>query len=169
MSEIGKKKLKSEEINDLSEDLCKNCLELEKKNEDEKNNYLRLVADFENFKKRSSKDKEDSYKNITIGVVKKVLPVLDDLDRSLVYSSEKAIDAGVKIIHSKFIDILEKIGVKKMKIKLKNDLPDSNKHDVINMVDVEKEDEKGKVVSIIEDGYLYGDKVIRFAKVSVSK
>lgn len=131
--------------------------------------YIRLVAEFDNFKKRSSKERIELFKTASQEVLTALLPVLDDFDRAI-KASEKATDAaavreGVVLISGKLKSITQKQGLKEMESIGQEFNPDL--HDAITNIPAPSEELKGKVLDEVEKGYYLGDKVIRHAKVVV--
>lgn len=133
--------------------------------------YLRLYSDFDNFRKRTIKEKADLISNANAGVLKDLLTVLDDFERAI-QSNENTEDVnglkeGFQLIYNKFNGILASKGLKPMDSK---GTPfDLDLHEAITNVPVEKEDEKGKVIDVVEKGYYLHEKVIRYAKVVVGQ
>ena len=133
--------------------------------------YLRLYSDFDNFRKRTIKEKADLISNANAGVLKDLLTVLDDFERAI-QSNENTEDVnglkeGFQLIYNKFNGILALKGLKPMDSK---GTPfDLDLHEAITNVPVEKEDEKGKVIDVVEKGYYLHEKVIRYAKVVVGQ
>ncbi|MEQ9404145.1 MAG: nucleotide exchange factor GrpE [Cyclobacteriaceae bacterium] len=134
-----------------------------------KDKYLRLYSEFENFRRRTSKEKLDLISTANKGLMADLLPVLDDFERAMSASKEnkdeKAFREGVELIQNKLTKSLETKGLKKMKVK-KGDKFDDEKHEAITQIPTEKKLE-GKVVDTVEAGYYLGDTVVRFAKVVV--
>ncbi|GAB3330641.1 nucleotide exchange factor GrpE [Larkinella ripae] len=134
---------------------------------DLKDKYLRLYADFENFRRRTAKEKIDLISNANEGLLVALLPVLDDFERALksaeTTSDVDALKEGVKLIFNKFYKILEAKGVKSMESVGQVFNPDL--HEAITQFPAPSDDLKGKVIDETEKGYLLNDKVIRFAKV----
>lgn len=134
-----------------------------------KDKYLRLYADFENFRRRTSKEKLELLATAGSDVVKDVLPVVDDFERAKVSfessSDILALKEGVDLIYTKLVKTLESKGLKAMDAK--GTTFDADIHDSIAQFPAPSEDLKGKVVDEIEKGYYLNDKVIRFAKVVV--
>jgi molecular chaperone GrpE len=132
--------------------------------------YLRLLAEFENFKKRTFKEKEELYKTASSKVITAILPVLDDIDRALSSVSEsketKPLIEGFDLISKKFKGILKQYGLEPI-VSLEQDF-DTDYHEALTIVETEDE-KKGKVIDEIEKGYLLNGHVIRFAKVVVGK
>ncbi len=134
-----------------------------------KDRFLRTVAEFENYKKRTLKEKTELILNGGEKAVSAILPVLDDFERAMADQSEdpKAIKEGVQMIFNKFVKALEGLGVK----KIDTDGVDFNTdyHEAIAMVPGMGDDKKGKVIDCVQTGYTINDKVIRHAKVAVGQ
>jgi molecular chaperone GrpE len=133
--------------------------------------FLRLYAEFDNFRKRTHKEKVDLISNANAGVLKDLLPVLDDFERAIL-NNETATDGdvikeGFQLIHSKFKGILEQKGLKPMESK--GNPFDSELHEAIANIPAPSSEEVGKVIDDVEKGYYLNDKVIRFAKVVVGQ
>ena len=138
--------------------------------DDWKDKYLRLFADFDNFKKRTARERVELFKNAGEEMVTAMLPVLDDFDRGMAElekNGSKAELEGIKLIHTKFKTILEQAGLKWMDSKGKKFDPDF--HEAITETPAPSRKMKGKVVEVIEKGYSINDKIIRYAKVVVGK
>ena len=133
-----------------------------------KDKYLRAVAEFDNYKKRTLKEKTELLLNGSEKTVTAILPVLDDFERALADSNDdpKAIREGITLIYNKFVKTLETLGVKKIDTEGKDF--DVDYHEAIAMVPG-SDDKKGKVMDCVQTGYLLNDKVIRHAKVAVGQ
>jgi len=135
---------------------------------EQKDNYLRLYADFENYKKRALKDRSDLIKSAGADTLAALLPVLDDFDRAM-KAMETAADSpvkeGVTLIHNKLISTLEQRGLKVM-VAMGEEF-NVDMHEAITNIPVADQAQKGKVVDVLEQGYYLNDKVIRYAKVVV--
>ncbi len=145
---------------------------LEKANKeiaDLKDKYLRTLAEFDNYKKRTLKEKAELILNGSEKTVKAVLPVLDDFERALKDKSDdpKAIKDGVQMIFNKFVKALESLGVKKIDTDGKDF--DTDFHEAVAMVPGMGDEKKGKVIECVQTGYTLNDKVIRHAKVAVGQ
>lgn len=145
---------------------------LEKANEEIaelKDKYLRTLAEFDNYKKRTLKEKTELILNGSEKTVVAILPVLDDFERALKDKSEdpKAIREGVKMIFNKFVKVLEGLGVKKIDTDGKDFSTDY--HEAVAMVPGMGDDKKGKVIDCVQTGYTLNEKVIRHAKVAVGQ
>ncbi|MCE6991543.1 nucleotide exchange factor GrpE [Dyadobacter sp. CY323] len=134
-----------------------------------KDKYLRLYADFENFRRRTAKEKLDMISGASADTVKLILPIVDDFERAKVsFDSSTDIEAlkeGVDLIYTKLFKALESKGLKPMVSK--GESFDAEIHESIAQFPAPSEDQKGKVIDEIEKGYYLNDKVIRYAKVIV--
>jgi molecular chaperone GrpE len=135
------------------------------------NKFIRLYAEFENFRKRTNKEKVDLLSHASAGVLREMLPIMDDFERAI-SNNESVEDAnalreGFMLIYAKFKAILDHKGLKQMEAKGK--AFDSEIHEAIANVPAPSKDLKGKVVDDVEKGYVLNDKVIRFAKVVVGQ
>ena len=133
--------------------------------------YLYKCAEFENFRKRTIKEKAELLLNGSEKSVVAVLPVIDDMERALANAEKtddaKALKEGMELIYKKFIKALEGLGVKAIETTGKDF--DVNYHEAIAMVPGMGDDNKGKVIDCTEKGYTLNDKVIRYAKVAVGQ
>lgn len=143
--------------------------EAQKQIEELKDKYLRAVAEFDNYKKRTLKEKTELILNGGAKTVTAILPVLDDFERAIADKSEdpKAIKEGISNIFNKFVKSLESLGVKQIETKDKDF--DTDYHEAVAMVPGMGDDKKGKVVDCLQTGYTMNDKVIRHAKVAVGQ
>lgn len=134
-----------------------------------KDKYIRLVAEFENYKKRTLKEKSELILNGSEKTVAAILPILDDFERATADKTEdpQAIKEGFELIYKKFLKALETLGVN----KVETDNADFNVdyHEAIAMVPGMGDDKKGKVIDCVQTGYTLNDKVIRHAKVAVGQ
>ena len=134
-----------------------------------KDKYIRLVAEFENYKKRTLKEKSELILNGSEKTVAAILPILDDFERATADKTEdpQAIKEGFELIYKKFLKALETLGVN----KIETDNADFNVdyHEAIAMVPGMGDDKKGKVIDCVQTGYTLNDKVIRHAKVAVGQ
>jgi len=144
--------------------------ELEQRLAESNDKFLRLFSDFDNFRKRTAREKIEASKAASSDLLSQLLPVVDDFERAL-RSMEPADEAiapfrqGVELIYNKFWSIIERQGVKAIDaigMEFTTDF-----HEALTSIPVSDESQKGKVVDQVEKGYMLGDKVIRFAKVIV--
>lgn len=134
-----------------------------------KDKYLRAVAEFDNYRKRTLKEKAELLLNGSEKAVCAFLPILDDFERAIADKTEdaNAIKEGVQIIFNKFNKTLESLGVKKIETEGKDF--DVDFHEAVAMVPGMGDDKKGKVIDCVQTGYQLNDKVIRHAKVAVGQ
>lgn len=134
-----------------------------------KDKYLRAIAEFDNYKKRTLKEKAELLLNGSEKTVTSILPILDDIERALADNNEdpKAMKEGITLIYNKFIKTLESLGVKKIDTDGKDF--DVDYHEAVAMVSGMGDDNKGKVIDCVQTGYQLNDKVIRHAKVAVGQ
>lgn len=137
----------------------------------EKREYMFLMAEFDNYKKRTLKEKSELIRNAAANAMRGILPVVDDMERAIeaMKSSDDpaAIKEGIDLIYNKFIKYLEQNGVKE--IPTKGTDFDTEYHEAITTIPVENEADKGKVVDTVSKGYTINDKVLRHAKVVVGQ
>ena len=133
----------------------------------EKDKFLRLFAEFENYKKRTSKERIELFKTEGQEVLQAMLPVLDDFDRAnneIEKSEDEALKQGITLIHTKLKDVLKSKGLEKVEVNV-GDAFDADIHEAITQIPAPSDDLKGKIIDIIEKGYKLGDKIIRYPKV----
>ncbi|WP_111307511.1 nucleotide exchange factor GrpE [Confluentibacter sediminis] len=138
----------------------------------EKDKFLRLFAEFENYKRRTSKERIELFATASEDVMKTLLPVLDDFERALSHIDDdkeaEALRKGVSLIYQKLVNTLEQKGLVAIKIE-KGEAFNADNHEAITQIPAPTEDLKGKIIDIIEKGYKLGDKVIRFPKVIIGQ
>ena len=135
----------------------------------EKDKHLRLFAEFENYKRRTSKERIDLFKTANQEVLLAILPVLDDFDRAIIEikkSEEEVLLKGVELIHDKLKSTLFSKGLEEVTIKA-GDLFDADFAEAITQIPAPSPNLKGKIVDVLEKGYKLGDKIIRFPKVVI--
>src|SRR5688572_9401491 len=135
---------------------------------EQKEKFIRLYSEFENFRRRTAKEKLDLIQSANEQLIKTLLPVIDDFDRAgkaFTDKNDKELE-GFFLIHSKFKKVLDQAGVKMMDVKAGSEF-NADLHEAITQIPAPDDTLKGKVVDVIEPGYLLNDKVIRFAKVVV--
>ena len=138
---------------------------------DLKDKYLRQVAEFDNYRKRTLKERQELIFNGGAKAITALLPVIDDMERAIANGAKtddpQVLREGMELIYQKFIKILEEQGVSK--IETENADFDTNLHEAIALVPGMGEDKKGKVIDCMATGYKLNDKVIRYAKVAVGQ
>lgn len=135
----------------------------------EKDKFLRLFAEFENYKKRTSKERIDLFKTAGQEVIVSLLPVLDDFERALkelAKSDDKEMFKGVELISGKFKETLKSKGLEDLQVKA-GDAFDADIHEAITQIPAPSKKMKGKVIDVIEKGFKLGDRIIRHPKVVV--
>jgi molecular chaperone GrpE len=145
---------------------------LEEKVAQEKDKFLRLFAEFENYKKRTSRERIELFKTANQELMSVLLPVLDDFERALAHIEDdkeaEELRKGVLLIYQKLLSTLEQKGLANLEV-VKGDVFDAEIHEAITQIPAPKEDLKGKIVDIVEKGYKLGDKTIRFPKVVIGQ
>lgn len=133
--------------------------------------YIRIHAEFDNFRKRTNKEKLDIISNANAGVLKDLLPVIDDFERAIANNASaedmESVKEGFNLIFNKFRSLLESKGLKEMKVE--GETFDSEVHEAIANIPAPKKKDVGKVIEAVEKGYYLNDKVIRYAKVVVGQ
>ena len=168
-----KEETQEEEVTPLTEEE-RLAQELEKANElieEQKDKFLRLSAEFDNYRKRTMKEKAELILNGSEKSISSILPVLDDFERALknmeTATDVAAVREGVELIYNKFMSVLEKNGVKV--IETKEQPLDTDYHEAIAVIPAPEEVLKGKILDCVQTGYILNDKVIRHAKVVVGE
>ena len=138
----------------------------------EKDKFLRLFAEFENYKKRTTKERIELFKTAGQEVMTSLLPVIDDFERALSHIKEdkesEELKKGVLLIYNKFYNTLEQKGLSKIETEA-GDVFDAEIHEAITQVPATTEDMKGKIIDCVEKGYKLGDKIIRYPKVVIGQ
>lgn len=151
--------------------LQENNKKLQQDLEESNGKYLRLMAEFDNFRKRTRREAEAFREYASEGLMKALLPVLDDFGRTFTAMEKTdnlaSLKEGVVMVNDKLVKILEKEGLKPLE-SLGKDF-DSELHDAIHSLPVDDEEKKGKVLDVVEKGYRMKDKVIRYSKVVVGE
>ncbi|MBR5275698.1 MAG: nucleotide exchange factor GrpE [Bacteroidaceae bacterium] len=167
----GDEKVVGEESIDEKSELENKLVEAAEKIAVLEDKYLRQVAEFDNYRKRTMKEKAELIKNGGERTIESILPVLDDFERAIstMQKSDNASDilTGVELIYNKFVKILEQNGLQKIETEGKDF--DTDFHEAIAMVPTPDQSLRGKVLDCIQTGYILNDKVIRHAKVAVGE
>jgi molecular chaperone GrpE len=134
--------------------------------------YLRLYSDFENFRKRTQKEKIDLYKTAGEDIISAIIPIIDDFERAQKAMEEsndvKGVKDGIKLIHNKLVSVLKQKGLEEIKSAINKDF-DIEFHEAITQIPAPNKKLVGKVIDEVEKGYQLNGKVIRFTKVVVGK
>ena len=165
-AEESKKKSKKEERKE--DGLKKQIAELSDNLAKEKESYLRLMAEFETFRRRSAEDRLNLIASASAKTIEGLLPVLDDCERAmemLSKSSDEAAKEGTSLIYNKLMDYLKTQGL--ARIEARGEVFDTDFHEAVTQFPAPSEDLKGKVIDVVQTGYTLGGKVLRYAKVVV--
>ena len=172
-AEDNKKKSKKEqnykeELKKKEEEFNKKIEEVEGKLAKEKDDYVRLMAEFETFRRRSSEDRLNLISSAAADTIKGLLPVLDDCERAMAIlekSSDDAAKEGTSLIYTKLMDYLKTRGL--AKIEAKGEDFNTDFHEAVTQFPAPSEDMKGKVIDVVQTGYMLNGKILRYAKVVV--
>ena len=159
-----------------TEDTKKEVLSAEEKLQEdlakEKDKFMRLFAEFENYKKRTTKERIELFKTAGEEVMQAMLPVLDDFERALTHIEEdkeaEELRKGVLLIYQKLLNTLEQKGLSAIEVS-SGDTFDAEDHQAVTQIPAPSEDMKGKIIDVVEKGYKLGEKVIRYPKVVVGQ
>jgi len=160
--------MEKENKKETKADLLKKLDEAKAEAQKEKDDYLRLMAEFETFRRRSAEDRLELVKSASVDVIKGMLTTLDELERAmemLEKSSDDAAREGTSLIYNKLMDYLKSKGLEK--IEAKGADFDTDFHEAVTQFPSPDENMKGKVIDVVQNGYKLSGKVIRFAKVVV--
>ncbi|MFP4846584.1 nucleotide exchange factor GrpE [Winogradskyella sp. PE311] len=138
----------------------------------EKDKFMRLFAEFENYKKRTTKERIELFKTASQDVMVSMLPVLDDFERALMHIEDdkeaEELRKGVLLIYNKLVNTLEQKGLSKIEVT-QGDVFNADNHEAVTQIPAPTDDLKGKIIDVVERGYKLGDKVIRFPKVVIGQ
>ena len=171
---MAKKKSKKEAEADKSIDLNDNPAEeisLDDQIKEEKDKFLRLFAEFENYKRRTARERIELFSTASEEVMISLLPVLDDFDRASVEiekDKDNEILKGVLLIKNKLFDSLKSKGLDLIEVK-KGDEFNADDHEAVTQIPAPNKKMQGKIIDVIEKGYKLGEKVIRYPKVVIGK
>ena len=174
---MKKNEAKTTETNEEVELTCQGCEEkakeleaanakideLEKTASDSNDRYLRVLAEYDNFRKRTIKERDSIYADAYIDAVKQLIPVVDNVERALEYANDEGTKKGMELIVSSIHQTLEKMGVKEIETKTF----DPNVHNAVMHIDDEALGEN-EIVEVFQKGYILGERVIRYAMVKVA-
>lgn len=158
-------------VYDLEAELQQKITELQTSLSASNDKYLRLSAEFDNFRKRTLKEKMDLLRNASESVMVSFLPIVDDVERAMsaieISDNLETTKEGITLIYNKFKDFTKQNGV--LEIDANGLALDTDQHEAITKIPAPSEDLKGKIVDVVQKGYLLNDKVIRFAKVVIGE
>lgn len=157
-----------DEVYDYEADIQKQFQEKDNKYNALKDKYVRQAAEFDNFRKRTLKEKDELRQNGHQKAVESILPIIDDFERALNNISDEAKE-GVELIYNKFLSTLQTLGVEPIVVEKNVTSFDTDIHDAITMVNVGDEELKGKIIDCVQTGYKLNGKIIRHPKVVVGE
>jgi len=170
-SEEAQNEAAQEETLTPEEQMAKDLEESQAAIADAKDKYLRLSAEFDNYRKRTLKEKAELIKNGAEKTLTAILPVLDDLERAVktadASEETKAMREGVELIFNKFVKVLNQEGLQK--IETEGQAFDTDYHEAIALIPAQSEDQKNQILDCVQTGYTLNEKVIRHAKVVVAQ
>ena len=166
----AKERKSSTEKKSSKADTSKKLKELNENLNQEKDKYLRLFAEFENFKKRTARERIELFKTAGQEVITAILPILDDFERAIDQTPKdhEELIKGFVLIKNKLTDVLKSNGLNVTETNV-GDTFDAEIHEAITLIPATDESQKGKIIDITEKGYQLGDKIIRFPKVVVGQ
>jgi len=167
----GKKSTGKKSTHAVDEGGLDKIKEIEEKNRELQDKYLRLSAEFDNYRKRTMREKAELTKSATADLLSNILPVMDDFERGIQNIEQAkdiaALKEGVLLIYNKFKEFINQNGVKEIEAAHKDF--DIDLHEAITKIPAPEDELKGKVVDVVQKGYLLNDKVLRFAKVVIGE
>ncbi len=164
-NQLETENLEETEVNNIPEPELTETEKLAVELAEMKDKYIRLYSEFDNFRKRTAKEKLDLIQTASEGVIVDMISVVDDYERALANAKEGEISDGIALIFNKLTTTLQARGLKEMVAK--GEVFNADIHDCITQFAAPTPEEKGKVIEVVEKGYYLKDKVIRFAKVVV--
>ena len=134
----------------------------------EKEKYVRLFAEFENYKRRTAKERIELFKTAGKDVLSSLVPVLEDFKRAISIKGSDSDDEGIKLIYNKFNETLRNQGLIEVEVNI-GDIFDAEIHEAISQIPAQEDNQKGKIIDIIQGGYKLGDNIITYPKVVVAQ
>ena len=134
----------------------------------EKEKYVRLFAEFENYKRRTAKERIELFKTAGKDVLSSLVPVLEDFKRAVSQEGANSDDGGINLIYNKFNETLKNQGLIEVEVNV-GDTFDAEIHEAISQIPAQEDNQKGKIIDVIQSGYKIGDNVIKYPKVVVSQ
>ena len=134
----------------------------------EKEKYVRLFAEFENYKRRTAKERIELFKTAGKDVLSSLVPILEDFKRAISLEGSDANDEGINLIYNKFNETLKNQGLIEIEVNV-GDIFDAEIHEAISQIPAQKDSQKGKIIDIIQGGYKIGDNIITYPKVVVAQ
>ena len=134
----------------------------------EKEKYVRLFAEFENYKRRTAKERIELFKTAGKDVLSSLVPVLEDFKRAISQEGSDSDDEGINLIYNKFNETLKNQGLIEVEVNV-GDIFDAEIHEAISQIPAQEDSQKGKIIDIIQGGYKIGDNIITYPKVVVAQ
>ncbi len=134
----------------------------------ENDKYVRLFAEFENFKRRTAKERVELFKTAGKDVLSSLVPVLEDFKRAISQEDSNSDDKGINLIYNKFNETLKNQGLIEIEVNV-GDIFDAEIHEAISQIPAQENSQKGKIIDIIQGGYKIGDNIITYPKVVVAQ
>jgi|TARA_X000000950_G_scaffold34702_1_gene37230 molecular chaperone GrpE len=134
----------------------------------EKEKYVRLFAEFENYKRRTAKERIELFKTAGKDVLSSLVPVLEDFKRAISLEGSNSDDDGINLIYNKFNETLKNQGLIEVEVNI-GDIFDAEIHEAISQIPAQEDSQKGKIIDIIQGGYKVGDNIITYPKVVVAQ
>ena len=134
----------------------------------EKEKYVRLFAEFENYKRRTAKERIELFKTAGKDVLSSLVPILEDFKRAISLEGSDSNDEGINLIYNKFNETLKNQGLIEVEVNV-GDLFDAEIHEAISQIPAQNDSQKGKIIDIIQGGYKIGDNIITYPKVVVAQ
>ena len=134
----------------------------------EKEKYVRLFAEFENYKRRTAKERIELFKTAGKDVLSSLVPVLEDFKRAILQEGSYSDDEGINLIYNKFNETLKNQGLIEVEVNI-GDVFDAEIHEAISQIPAKEDSQKGKIIDIIQGGYKIGDNIITYPKVVVAQ
>ena len=134
----------------------------------EKEKYVRLFAEFENYKRRTAKERIELFKTAGKDVLSSLVPVLEDFKRAISLEGSNSDDDGINLIYNKFNETLKNQGLIEVEVNI-GDIFDAEIHEAISQIPAQEDSQKGKIIDIIQGGYKVGDNIITYPKVGVAQ
>ena len=134
----------------------------------EKEKYVRLFAEFENYKRRTAKERIELFKSAGKDVLSSLVPVLEDFKRAISLEGSNSDDEGINLIFNKFNETLKNQGLIEVEVNI-GDIFDAEIHEAISQIPAQEDNQKGKIIDIIQGGYKVGDNIITYPKVVVAE
>ena len=134
----------------------------------EKEKYVRLFAEFENYKRRTAKERIELFKTAGKDVLSSLVPVLEDFKRAISLEESDSDDEGINLIYNKFNETLKNQGLIEVEVNV-GDIFDAEIHEAISQIPAQNDSQKGKIIDIIQGGYKIGDNIITYPKVVVAQ